>query len=226
MRARTIQEVAASSMQIKRLFTLLRKHSKPPKPELLGRLGKKTLRKCLEGLYGELRDFHYGIDLGVCKQSDFEVPYVLEAAFCRLNSENAFAISLKTHTTIIKFDQLIFDGNSSDIYSHIRSLKPLKATINLEEESGKARLTKISHLGLNSLISLFDSTCTKSLALFKTLDSLNSSPGLPQQDLIGDLFRYVNGLSAFMPIYFRDRSWQDLSNLSQDSILCSSGARF
>jgi hypothetical protein len=85
MRSRTIQEVARSPAQIKRLFALLGKYSKPPRAELLGRLGKKNLRKRLQEICDvNVRDFHYGITHDVHKESDFEIPFVIEAAFCRV----------------------------------------------------------------------------------------------------------------------------------------------
>jgi predicted CopG family antitoxin len=82
MRSRTIQETAASEKETRKLFDLLRRFSDPPKPELLGRLGKANLRKSLEQNADQFRNFRYEVYQGVYKGEAFESPYVIEAAMC------------------------------------------------------------------------------------------------------------------------------------------------
>ena len=99
VRARTIQQVAASPSIIRKLFALLRKHSEAPRPELLGELGKRNLRRSLEDLYGELCHFGYGKVQDVHVERDFEIPYVVEVAFCRaLSLEGKVAICGINHS--------------------------------------------------------------------------------------------------------------------------------
>jgi DNA topoisomerase VI subunit B len=72
-------ETAVKHQRMEKLLGLLKQHTRPVRPELLGVIGEDHLRRLCDSVGGELQSFKYF--LSPCHDSD-DVPYLVEIAIC------------------------------------------------------------------------------------------------------------------------------------------------